>query len=108
MSNGFLLFGCALVALAASPARSAESPEPARAFAELVDREWQWRLREFPTFATAVGVHDYDDQLGDDSLAAYARRDAESAAFLAELDGVDRAALSPADQIDYDIFRAQL
>jgi uncharacterized protein (DUF885 family) len=94
--------------LVSLPSGATADEDAATRFAKLIDREWQWRLREFPTFATSVGVHDYDDRLGDDSLAAYARRDAETAAFLAELDGVDRAALSPGDQIDYDIFRAQL
>ena len=32
-------------------------------FGVLVEREWQWRLREDPLYATAVGVHDYDDRL---------------------------------------------
>jgi uncharacterized protein (DUF885 family) len=92
--------------LLAASARAEE--DAATRFAKLVDREWQWRLVEFPTFATSVGVHDYDDRLGDESLAADARRDRETAAFLAELDGIDRAQLSDADRVDYDIFRAQL
>jgi uncharacterized protein (DUF885 family) len=99
-------FAAALL-LAAAPLAAADGGDAAR-FADLVEREWQWRLREFPTFATAVGVNDYNDRLGDASLAATARRDAETAAFLAELDGIDRAALSEADRVDYDIFRRQL
>src|SRR5262249_15506615 len=31
---------------------------------EIVKADWQWRLRAFPTLATHVGVHDYDDRLG--------------------------------------------
>jgi uncharacterized protein (DUF885 family) len=103
------VFFVVLAALAATAPAAAEPPPGAGArFAELVDREWAWRLREFPTLATAVGVHDFDDRLEDASLAAYARRDGETAAFLAELDAVDRAALSEPDRVDYDIFRRQL
>lgn len=82
--------------------------DPAARFADLVEREWRWRLAEFPTFATSVGVHEFDDRLGDESLAAYARRDADTAGFLAELDAIDGAALPPADRIDAEILRAQL
>ncbi len=90
----------------ASPLAAAEAP--ADLLRELVDREWGWRLREFPQLATSVGVADYDDRLEDPSLAACARRDRESRAFLAEVDAIEAAALGPADRLDRDIFRAQL
>ena len=77
-------------------------------FAALVEREWQWRLREFPTFATAVGVHDFDDRLEDASLAAWERRGRETEAFLAELDAIGRDGLDERDRVDYEIFRTQL
>jgi uncharacterized protein (DUF885 family) len=96
----------ALVAVA--PAVAEPAPSPGERFGRLLEREWAWRLREFPTLATAVGVHDYDDRLEDASLAACERRDRETAGFLAELDAIDRAALSAADRVDYDIFRRQL
>lgn len=103
--GGWLLLAAGLAVPAPS---SADEPEAARRFAALVDREWAWRLAEFPTLATVVGVHDYDDRLEDASLAAYERRDRETAAFLVELDAIDRAALGDADRVDYDIFRRQL
>lgn len=95
-----------LVLLAAGPVVAEEGA--AARFAALVEREWAWRLAEFPTLATSVGVHTWDDRLEDASLAAHGRRDGETAAFLAELAGIDRAALDEADRIDYDIFRRQL
>jgi len=98
----------ALVALAASLATPLAASDAGDRFQNLVDRQWQWTLREFPTFATSVGVHDYDDRLGDASLAAVERRDRETRAFLAELDAIPVADLSPADQVDAAIFRTQL
>lgn len=77
-------------------------------FLDLVEREWRWRLAEFPLLATAAGVHDHDDRLADESLAAYDRRDRESAGFLAELARIDREALPPGRRVDFDIFRTQL
>jgi len=98
-----------LALLLPAPSRAEPtSKSPAERFDDLVNREWKWRLREFPTFATSVGVHDYDDKLTDASLAADARRDRESRAYLAELDAIDPAQLSEADQVDYRIFRNQL
>ncbi len=74
----------------------------------MYEREWQWRLEEWPTFASTVGEHAYDDRLPAESLEDHDRRARETAAFLEELGAIDRAALEPADQINYDIFEGQL
>ncbi len=110
MIRGVACASLAFLLLSAPPAVGGAAPDTpvAARFADLVEREWRWRLREFPLLATSVGVHDYDDRLGDESLAAYARRDAETTAFLAELEALDHAALAAGDQIDYAIFRTQL
>src|SRR5262245_66146516 len=77
-------------------------------FADLVERNWQWRLRESPTFATAVGVNDFNDRLEDASLSAIERRDGETKAFLAELDAIPKEPLSEDDRTDAEILRTQL
>ncbi len=61
-----------------------------------------------PEFASSVGVHDYDDRLSDASMEALERQMAESEAFRKELMAIDRAALPPVEQVNYDIFRGQL
>ena len=43
-------------------------------FKALTDEYWAYTLREYPTFASTLGVHDQDDKLGDISLAAEDRR----------------------------------
>ncbi len=103
-----LAHALAALALAALVSPLTAAPAPSEAFRALVDREWQWRLREDPLFATAVGVHDYDDKLPSAALADQARRAEETRAFLVELDAVRRTALAPPERLDYDIFRAQL
>lgn len=106
-----ILLGTAVAAAAGGGAAAVDPPadgSPAARLHALFEREWRWRLIESPELATAVGVHEYDDRLSAESLADYARRDRETAAFLAELAAVDRAALPHADQVNYDIFRAQL
>jgi len=75
---------------------------------EIVDREWHARLREFPLFATSVGVHVNDNRLPEMRLEDLERRDAMWRDLLAELDAIDRARLDAEDQINLDILRAQL
>ena len=70
---------------AAAQTRDAPSP-----FKALTDEYWAFVMRENPTFASSLGIHDYDDRLGDISLAAEDRRAAQSAAFLARLRGDPR------------------
>jgi len=107
------LFGAGLATLAGcgrapSPSPSAVSPDAGARFAALVERNWQWRLREAPTFATSVGVNDFNDRLEDASLAAIERRDGETKAFLAELDAIPKETLSLEDRTDAEILRTQL
>ena len=49
----------------------------AEARTELIKLEgdyWSWKTKEFPTFATAVGVHEYDDRLETFTLEAFDNR----------------------------------
>jgi len=96
----------AIVALAAlaAPARAA----PADDFHRLMNDHYAWLLRESPTYATALGVHDYDRQIEDLSLAAADRRAREGGAFLARLDAIPADALSPEDRVNRAILRRSL
>lgn len=111
------LTACAVSLLVAAPLLAAPPPatpqataggEVVRKLHDLFDREWAWRLKQSPEFATAVGVHDDDDKLSDVSMEALARADRESEAFRAELATIDRAALPADEQANYDIFQTQL
>ncbi|UXI68394.1 DUF885 domain-containing protein [Tahibacter amnicola] len=89
-----------------APALADEATD--RAFKDLYQREWTWRLKQYPTMATAVGVHDYDDQLGHVSAKHQAERLRDVEAFRKELAAIDPARLSEAEQTNYAIFRTQL
>ncbi len=80
------------------------SAEDAR-FTALLDEEWEWGLRESPTFATFLGDERYNDKLPDLSLEAEARRDAHTREVHQRLLKLDRARLSEANQLNYDLFR---
>lgn len=72
------------------------------------DREWQWRLEQWPTFASSVGDHRYDDRLSSESLEDHDRRAQQTRAFLDEVEQIDRTSLDGPDRVNYDIFAAQL
>ncbi|HEV7670363.1 MAG TPA: DUF885 domain-containing protein [Thermoanaerobaculia bacterium] len=93
--------------LAPLTARAADS-NPEAKLHDLFDREWEWRLKEDPEFATSVGRHEYDDRLTRVSPEDLARRAEGTKGFLAELKGIDPAQLSPDDQTSAEVFRRQL
>ncbi len=83
-------------------------PDATKSLHALFDREWEWRMKEYPLFATSIGDHRYDDKLPDMSLDAEARREGQTTDFLADLRPIDRASLSSDDRINYDMFKTQL
>jgi uncharacterized protein (DUF885 family) len=97
-----LVIGAAL--LAAAPAAAA----PGDDFKKLMDDYYSWLLRENPTYATSLGVRDYDDRIEDFSLAARDRQAAEAKAFLGRLDRIPAEALSPADRVNRGVFKRLL
>src|SRR5262245_13260166 len=60
-------------------------------------------MREFPTFATAVGDPCYDDKLTDESFAAIERRKVHQRDWVKQLERIDRARLGADDQLNYDL-----
>ncbi|MBV8356013.1 MAG: DUF885 domain-containing protein [Candidatus Eremiobacteraeota bacterium] len=90
----------AAVPVSAQTADSALAATAQRYFAE------QWK--DEPLQATRLGIHDYDDQIGDFSAAGYARRVERAKRYLAELDGIDARGLSADGRADLGIFRAAL
>ncbi|QLC22106.1 DUF885 domain-containing protein [Parasphingopyxis sp. CP4] len=74
----------------------------------LMDEVWQGALREFPVFATGVGVRDYDDQVSDISLAAQDRRTATAQAQLDRLRAIPEDELSAEARTNYGILERML
>ena len=92
----FRLILAAAMLASAAPALAG----PPEDFKALTDEYWAFMMREFPTFASQLGIRDYDDQLGDISLAAEDRRAAQYGQYLARLEAIPDAGLSPADRIN--------
>jgi uncharacterized protein (DUF885 family) len=102
MRLAFLAAAAALAA--AAPAAAA----PADDLHRLMDEHYRWLLRENPTYATALGVHDYDAAIRDLSPEARERRNREAQAFLARLRAIPEAPLPPADRVNRAILIRQL
>jgi uncharacterized protein (DUF885 family) len=92
-----------------SAAREIESskeqqPESERLHA-LFRLYWTYSLDEYPELATYTGDPGRNHRWTDHSLEAYERRNLEMEIPARVLTTIDRAALSAADQVHYDLFR---
>lgn len=70
-------------------------------FEQLMDEHWDWYTSQYPTFATSLGIRDYDDKLSDPSLGAYEARITRQKTFLTQFQAVDLGALSEANQLNH-------
>ena len=84
----------------------AGSPADAR-FQSIYSAEWAWRQHQFADDEDSVGSHISPD-LPDVSEMAQQKRLARWQAVEGQIDAIDRSKLSPADQINYDVYKAQI
>jgi uncharacterized protein (DUF885 family) len=76
--------------------------------AQLLADEWEFRLRENPTFATQAGDHRFNDRLPAIKEEDFVSRGAMLRSFMDRLKSIERSALSLSGQIDYDFFAREL
>jgi uncharacterized protein (DUF885 family) len=88
------------------PAMAQQGPSStaARALHALMDEAWQKDMRDDPLRASYLGDRRYESEWPDLSLAAIEKRNADNGATLRRLQRIDRASLSPQDQLSYDLF----
>ena len=91
----------ALLATVAAPAVAAPADDLHRVIAD----HWAWFLKTNPVYATSLGVHAYDDRLGDFSLAELDRQAAQAALFIKRLDAIPAAKLTDEDRTNKAILR---
>lgn len=87
---------------------SAAAPDVGARLNAFFAAEWERGLREHPEGASFQGDLRFNDRWSDNSLKAIAKSEAEDRAALKTLQGFDRAALSPADQLNYDTYLWEL
>ena len=95
------------VLLAAVTHAQQPSNTAATALHALFDREWEWELTQDPLWASYLGDRRWNDRWEDISPNALAGRQAHRASVLKDLAAIPRDGLSPADRLNYDIFRHQ-
>src|SRR6185295_5112690 len=66
----------------------------------LFEEDWRYRMEQFPEAATANGYPGQNDRWTDLSFQAVARRKADLNEPLKVLRSIDRAKLSPGDQLN--------
>ncbi|MBW8366781.1 MAG: DUF885 domain-containing protein [Arenimonas sp.] len=93
---------------APTQAVQAQVNDPARALHALFEADWQRSLAERPLMATYLGDPRYNAAMPDISSAAVAKQQQATRASLTALLAIPRDALSPADQLNHDIYRRQL
>ncbi len=101
----------AAVVWQAAPAgaqRRAGGLAPSAALKQLFEDEWEWTMRESPTFASSLGDRRYNDRWPDRSLAAIEGRQRHREETFVRLLKIPRSRLAPADQLNYDLFRKDL
>ncbi len=74
----------------------------------LFNESWETNLRLSPTLATAIGDYRYNDQLGDNSLAAILRHHEINAAYLVRIKAISPNGFSEEDRTSHDLFLRNL
>lgn len=80
----------------------------AKRFHALVRDEWEWTLKNYPTFASELGDRRYNTRWPDVSLAAFAKKHRHRLGVLKKLDRIPIAKLSEMDRVNYKLFRKKL
>jgi uncharacterized protein (DUF885 family) len=94
-------FAAGLEALIADAGKSSD----AERLHQLFQLQTDYAVREFPEYATYLGIREQNGRWTDQSAEAIARRQALLDLPVRALATIDRAALSPADRLNYDLFR---
>jgi uncharacterized protein (DUF885 family) len=82
---------------------AAAEPSADAKFQALIDKIWAWDMAQFPEWATYLGKRDGLDRWTDESEPALKMRDAQTRAFLAELEKIDAKQLTKGRRLDYDL-----
>ena len=79
-----------------------------QSFEAVMGAAWAAQLKQYPTFATSLGVRDYDELLSDPSLEAYEATTLLQQQFLDQLQEIDVSALSKDNQLNHELLKLLL
>ncbi|NMO14335.1 DUF885 domain-containing protein [Pyxidicoccus fallax] len=104
MVRVLFLLALGSIAMLSPDAEAAKSEAPAAALHKLIQSEWQYQLEHSPTYASVAGDRRWNDRWDDLSLQAIEADHQHNLQVIARLKKLDRAKLSAADQLNYDLF----
>lgn len=81
---------------------------PGERLQKLFDEEWEYTLRESPTFASYLGDRRYNDRWPDLNLSTTLLRHAHRLELLQKLGAFDDSNLSPEDRLNFRLFQRQV
>jgi uncharacterized protein (DUF885 family) len=104
------LFVCALLQLPQSAGGETQNDQSGtgKMLNDFFESEWTYEMEQNPVRASFLGDRRWNDRWGDRSLEAYRKREAHTSDALARLVKIDRAQLSPTDQLNFDLFKKDL
>ena len=74
----------------------------------ILEKIWEWRLKEAPELGTMVGDHSQDDKLDDMSLDAYDKRLECAKDFIDKLEKIDVKQLNKESKLNYELLHLEL
>ena len=86
----------------------AEDKDAGKTLNEFLEAEWNYDMEQSPARASSMGDRRWNDRWGDQSLEAIGKREAHAKEELERLKKFDRTQFSPADQLNYDLFKKDL
>ena len=86
-------------------AQDSHSTEASKTLNALFTAEWDYQMEQYPTWASTLGDRRWNDRWSDLSLEAITKRHDHDREVLAKLAQIDRATLSAADRLNYDLFK---
>ncbi len=101
----------ATIGMAAVPASAqAQESAPAKSAAlhNIIDEYWAHTLKQYPEFASGLGVEDTEGRVTDASLEAEDARVAKAAIWLRRLKKIDQSKLSEDDKTNHGILQRSL
>ena len=91
-----------------SPSTSPQAhPEASPELRAFFTAEWDYQMAEWPTRASFLGDHRFDDRWPDVSPDGYARRDAHARSLAARIASMDASTLGPRDRLSLELFRRE-
>ncbi len=98
---------CIFLVLACIVSDAAAQSTASQRLEQLIEEDWEFRLREYPTFATSVGEHRNNHLLGSVAPEDVQRRADAIRNLLERLRAIPRDSLAQQDGINYDILERE-